>query len=115
MVARLAGGARYGTRDWLAQRATSVYMLSFLLLALAYLVFWPPAGHADWQAFMKRTPVRIATLLLWLSLLVHSWVGMRNVLMDYVKPTALRLTLHSVVIGTLMALFIWAVQILWLL
>lgn len=113
MVARLAGGAGYGTSDWLAQRATAVYMLAFLLLAFAYFLISPPAGHADWQAFMNRTPVRIATLLFWLSLFVHSWVGVRNVLMDYVKSTGVRLALHIVVILSLLALFFWTVQILW--
>lgn len=113
MVTRLAGGARYGTRDWLAQRATAVYMLVFLLLAFAFFLIRPPAGYADWQVFMSRTPVRIATLLFWLSVLVHNWVGMRNVLMDYIKSTGLRLALHSAVILILTALFFWAVQILW--
>lgn len=113
MVAPFGGGAHYGTRDWLAQRATAVYMLLFLLLAFAYLVIWPPARHAEWQAFMSRTPVRIATLLFWLSVFVHSWVGVRNVLMDYIKSTGARLALHLIVIVSLLALFFWAVQILW--
>lgn len=113
MVRPFSGGAHYGTRDWLAQRATAVYMLLFLMLAFVYLLIWPPERHTEWQAFMNQTPVRIATLLFWLSVSVHSWVGVRNVLMDYIKSTGVRLLLHVIVIVSLLALFFWAVQILW--
>lgn len=62
---------------------------------------------------MNRTPVRIATLLFWLSVFVHSWIGVRNVLMDYIGSTGVRLATHIGVIVALLALFFWTVQILW--
>lgn len=113
MVARIAGGARYGTRDWLAQRVSALYMLLFCVAAVLYLVARPPAGYDEWMALMNHNPVRIATLLFWLALSLHSWVGMRNVLMDYVTHTGIRLALHAGVIVSLLALFFWTVQILW--
>ena len=57
--------------------------------------------------------MRVATLLFAVSLAWHAWVGMRDILMDYIKPDGLRLTLQ---IGTLLviaAYFGWAIQILW--
>jgi succinate dehydrogenase / fumarate reductase membrane anchor subunit len=47
------------------------------------------------------------------SLVVHAWVGMRNIFMDYIKSTGLRLTLYALVILALLAYGAWAVQILW--
>lgn len=113
MVARIAGGARYGTRDWLAQRATAFYMLLYCGGAIFYLLVAPPSGFEQWTALSNRNPVRIATLLFWLALSMHSWIGVRNVLMDYVKHTGVRLVLHLGAILSLLALFFWVVQILW--
>ena len=38
---------------------------------------------------------------------------MRNILMDYAKPTSVRLTLQVVVICVLIAYVAWTVQVLW--
>jgi succinate dehydrogenase / fumarate reductase membrane anchor subunit len=32
--------------------------------------------------------MKLATLLFTISLLLHSWVGMRDILMDYARPTS---------------------------
>jgi len=42
-----------------------------------------------------------------------AWVGVRNIFMDYVPYTLLRLLLHGVAILLLAAYTAWAVQILW--
>jgi succinate dehydrogenase / fumarate reductase membrane anchor subunit len=57
--------------------------------------------------------MRFATLLFVVSVLLHAWVGMRDILMDYVKPTGVRLALHVVVMCLLVGYAGWAVQILW--
>jgi succinate dehydrogenase / fumarate reductase membrane anchor subunit len=40
-------------------------------------------------------------------------VGVRNIFMDYVKDTGLRLVLYVLVILALVAYGVWAWQILW--
>ena len=57
--------------------------------------------------------MRFATLLFFVGLFLHAWVGMRDILMDYVKPTGLRLALQVVVIAMLVGAAGWAVEILW--
>jgi succinate dehydrogenase / fumarate reductase membrane anchor subunit len=46
-------------------------------------------------------------------LLLHAWIGVRNIFMDYIKDPALRLTLYVLVIGALFWYAVWSVQILW--
>jgi succinate dehydrogenase / fumarate reductase membrane anchor subunit len=57
--------------------------------------------------------MRFATLLFVVSVLLHAWVGMRDILMDYVKPTGWRLALQIVVVLVLVGAAGWAVEILW--
>jgi succinate dehydrogenase / fumarate reductase membrane anchor subunit len=45
--------------------------------------------------------------------LLHAWIGMRNIFMDYIKNTALRLALYVIVISALAWYAAWSVQILW--
>jgi len=48
-----------------------------------------------------------------LSLFYHAWIGVRDVVMDYVKPPGVRLLIHVLVIIALLLYAIWSVQILW--
>jgi len=113
MVNRQVVGAHYGLRDWLAQRVTAVVMAIYTLLFLAMLVGMPKLDYPHWKVLWALPAVRYATLLFLLSLFIHAWVGMRNIFMDYIKPTNLRLVLYVVVILSLVWYAVWAVQILW--
>ena len=113
MVRREVTGAHYGLRDWLAQRITAVIMLVYTLLVIIALVLMPKFDYFAWKALWQLQLMRYASVLFVLALLYHAWVGMRNILMDYIKDAGVRLTLYVVVILALIAYGVWAVQILW--
>lgn len=113
MVKREVIGAHYGLRDWLAQRVTAVVMAVYTVIFLVMLLRLPQFDYASWSAMWQSPWMRYATLLFLLSLFFHAWIGMRNIFMDYIKPTGLRLTLYALVILALVAYAAWAVQILW--
>jgi succinate dehydrogenase / fumarate reductase membrane anchor subunit len=106
-------GAHYGVGGWLAQRVSAVVMAVYTVIILVVLVAHPPDGYVAWKALFAGAWMRAATLLFFASLIVHAWVGMRDILMDYIKPTGLRLTLEVLVILTLAVYAAWCVQILW--
>jgi succinate dehydrogenase / fumarate reductase membrane anchor subunit len=113
MVNREVTGAHYGLRDWLAQRVTAVVMLAYTLLVLMALVMLPKFDYLNWKALWQLQLMRYASVLFVAALLYHAWVGVRNIFMDYIKDTGVRLTLHAAVILALLAYGAWAVQILW--
>ncbi len=113
MVRREVTGAHYGLRDWLAQRITAVIMLAYTLLVIMALVMLPKFDYFTWKALWQMPLMRYASVLFMLALLYHSWIGVRNIFMDYIKDTGIRLTLYVVVILALVAYGAWAVQILW--
>lgn len=110
---RIVTGAHYGLRDWLVQRVTAVLMAVYILLLVGIAWNVAPQDHAAWAAVFNHQWMRIATFLFFASMFWHAWVGVRNVLMDYIKPTAIRLTLQILVIVSLFAYLVWAVEILW--
>ena len=48
------------------------------------------------------------------ALLAHAWVGVRDVVMDYVHPVALRLLVLSLLVLYFTGLGVWVARILWL-
>jgi len=113
MVKRQVIGAHYGLRDWLAQRVTAVAMVVYTLLLLLALAGLPRLDFQHWKSLWELPLMRFATVLFAACLLVHAWVGVRNILMDYVKPIGLRLALHALTILALAWYGMWTVQILW--
>ena len=111
--AKIPVGAHYGLADWLLQRLTAVVMVLFTIGFLVCLVMHKPGTYAEWKALFSGTFVRVTTGLFFVALLYHAWIGMRDIIMDYVKATWVRLTLQSAVVVALALYLIWIAQILW--
>jgi succinate dehydrogenase / fumarate reductase membrane anchor subunit len=94
-------------RDWLAQRITAAIMAGYTLILAGVLLNKAPITYGVWKDLFAQGWMRVATLLFAASLAWHAWVGVRDILMDYIKPDGLRLTMQ---VGTLLG---WTVQILW--
>ena len=110
---RIVTGAHYGLRDWLAQRVTAVVMAGYSLVIAGYLLAQPSFGYDTWIELFSGNVMRTFSLLFLLSLFYHAWIGVRDIVMDYVKPATIRLLIHVLVILALVVYVIWSVQILW--
>ena len=113
MVTRVVVGAHYGLKDWLAQRVTAIVMVVYTIIFLAALVTRAPMRFPEWKALFTNEVMRVLTLLFFLSLFYHAWIGVRDILMDYIQPTGVRLFLEVLVILALVAYTIWTISILW--
>ncbi|MDP2694007.1 MAG: succinate dehydrogenase, hydrophobic membrane anchor protein [Gallionella sp.] len=113
MVNRVVTGAHYGLRDWLIQRITAVVMALYSVALAGYLLLQPQLNYGVWTDLFSGQPMRTFTLLFLLSVFYHAWIGMRDIVMDYVKPAGVRLAIHVLAILVSLLYAIWAVQILW--
>ena len=113
MVKREVVGAHYGLRDWLAQRITAVVMAVYTLLILSIIAGLPRMDYWQWKVMWQAPVIRSATVLVLICLLLHTWIGVRNIFMDYIKDPATRLVLYVLTIGALVWYGIWLLQILW--
>ena len=111
---RVVVGAHYGLRDWLSQRVTAGVMALFTLIVLAQLLLKRgPIGYDKWAGIFAAQWMKVLTFVVIVSLLVHAWVGVRDILMDYVKPVGLRLALQVATLVWLVGCAGWALQVLW--
>ena len=113
MVKRVIVGAHYGLRDWLVQRVTAVYMVAYTALFVGILFALPTIDYTVWRLLFSGALMRTLTALFFLALMWHAWVGVRDILMDYVQATGLRLLLEALVALALVGNAAWALQVLW--
>lgn len=110
---RVVVGAHYGSRGWLAQRLTGLYLAVYSVVLAVVLLTGEPITYPVWKDMFADGWMRVATLLFAVSLSWHAWVGARDILMDYAKPDGLRLALEVITILLLAGYLGWTIQVLW--
>ncbi|WP_370264378.1 succinate dehydrogenase, hydrophobic membrane anchor protein [Limnobacter sp.] len=115
---RLVVGAHYGLKEWVAQRITAVIMAVYTLGLFLAVLFTPDLDYVKWVGFFNFTVLafplgKILALLAILSLCYHAYIGIRDIWMDYVKPTGIRLTLQVFTALWLIGAAGYAADILW--
>jgi len=101
-----------GLRAWIVQRITAVYVGAFLVYMALHFSLAPPASFEQWRAWVAAPAASIAVGLFFVALLMHAWVGVRDVVLDYVHPAGVRLAVLTVVGVTLVAEGLWALKML---
>lgn len=101
-----------GLRAWMLQRLSALYLAGYALWATIFFLLNPIPDHAAWRALWAQPAMAIGATLLFMALLVHAWVGIRDVILDYVRPPLLRLALLALLWVWLLLLAVWLVRIL---
>ena len=103
-----------GLKDWLMQRISAVYFAGYsLYLWIFLLTHHGLLQYSQWHALFHHISMQIASIIAILMLILHGWIGIWTVSTDYLRGTALRTAAQLIVIFLLLALFIWAVMIIW--
>jgi len=102
-----------GMRTWLLQRLTAIYMLLYALGFGGFFLSQSVNDFKSWQALFVYPVSNIATLIFFFSILYHAWVGIRDILIDYVKWSPLRFLLWILVTTLLIAMGLWVGMILY--
>ena len=95
------------------QRITAIVLAVYTIVLLVSLLFLPELSYATWAGLFASVWMKVATLIALIALAWHVWIGVRDIYMDYVKPTAVRLFLQVATIVALVGYACWAVIILW--
>ncbi|ROR32116.1 succinate dehydrogenase, hydrophobic membrane anchor protein [Inmirania thermothiophila] len=101
-----------GLRAWVSQRVTAVYLAVYLVYLGLRFVGGGPETYAEWKAWAGDPAVAVFAGLFFVSLLLHAWVGVRDVIMDYVWNAGARFAALAVLGLVLVAYGIWAARIL---
>ncbi len=110
---RKVGGAHRGLGLWLAQRASALWMALFLPAFLIYAAAQGGMDYAAWRGLFEPVFAKVTAWLFAAALFTHAWLGLREILIDYVHPLALRLPLYLLFALAYAGCLVWAAAILW--
>ena len=101
-----------GLRPWLIQRISAVYIAMFIVYTGVTLAGVNEVSYLQWRDWLLHPFNTIAAGLFVIALLMHAWVGMRDIILDYLHNTLVRMMAFSLVIVVLLGSGIWAAKIL---
>ena len=101
-----------GFQAWLVQRISAVYLAAFFVYLLIHFIICPPQDYSAWIGWLSNPLVYVGLSLFFLSLLMHAWIGVRDVIIDYIHPITIRLSVLTVVAGLLIGSGFWLLRAL---
>lgn len=101
-----------GLRPWVLQRLTAVYLVVYTIYAIIFWTFFETLNFTNWRQWVADDLNLILLSLFYISIFVHAWVGIRDILLDYIKPFLIRLFLLFTVAVFLIGSGIWMIRIL---
>ncbi len=96
-----------GMRAWTLQRATALFMLGFMFWLAGALLVSPPDGYEQWRSMVARPAASTAFAIFFAAILLHAWVGVRDVVLDYVHNPMARATALVFVAVALFGVGVW--------
>lgn len=100
-----------GMRAWLLQRLTAVYIAVYTLSLIFWIVINMPINYLIWNGVFSDPIILIATVIFYISLFIHAWVGMRDILVDYAKPSSVRFIFLTALALSLLVMTTWLLLI----
>ncbi|MCO5100488.1 MAG: succinate dehydrogenase, hydrophobic membrane anchor protein [Burkholderiaceae bacterium] len=101
-----------GQRAWLLQRFSAIAILVLLALGIVRLAVTGGSAWERWHALATSAHGAVLILAFFVSMGLHGWIGVRDVVLDYVHAPAVRLPLLAVVAFLLVAVQIRVAMIL---
>ncbi|MGK9172310.1 succinate dehydrogenase membrane anchor subunit [Yokenella regensburgei] len=113
MVSNASALGRNGVHDFILVRATAIVLTLYIIYMVGFFAINGDITWQVWSGFFSSAFTKVFTLLALFSILIHAWIGMWQVLTDYVKSVALRLMLQLVIVVALAIYVIYGFVVVW--
>ncbi|WP_260259588.1 succinate dehydrogenase, hydrophobic membrane anchor protein [Vibrio intestinalis] len=112
MVKNISSFGRNGVHDFLLIRASAIIMTLYTIYLVSFCAF-TDISYASWTQFFDGTFTKAFTMLTLTCVLIHAWIGLWQVLTDYIKHSMLRGALQVGIVALLLGYFFSGLFILW--
>ena len=101
-----------GLRPWVIQRVSAIYIV-LLIVYSAFCYFGADTiGYEAWKGWLYNPFNTTVVGIFVIALLFHAWIGMRDVILDYVHNIMLRIFILAMLMGALIGSGLWIFRIL---
>ena len=102
-----------GLRPWMVQRITAAYIALYVVYFFVnLLVMGGMSSYQAWATWFAWPGNNIATGLLLIALVWHAWIGVRDVILDYIGQVVTRIILLTLVVVVLLGSLLWGLKVL---
>jgi len=101
-----------GLRPWVIQRVSAVYIVLFILYASYCFYAADAVAFESWRHWLYHPFNTTVVGIFVLAILFHAWIGMRDVVLDYVHYIMLRIFILAMLVGVLIGCGLWVFRIL---
>lgn len=103
-----------GLRPWIIQRISAVILAAFIIYFTLVLLFANPLTETEWSQWVARPENNIGLGLFLFAILWHAWIGIRDVVLDYIYNVVMRMFVLTAVAAVLLGSGFWGVRSLFL-
>lgn len=103
-----------GLRPWIIQRISAVVIAVFIFYFAATLLFDNPLTETNWSLWVAQPANNIGLGLFILAVLWHAWIGIRDVVLDYIHNVVMRMLALTLVAAVLLGSGFWGIKTLFL-
>ena len=93
-----------GQAAWVVQRLTALLVLLLIFALVTLLV--RPSGFEAWRALVASAHGAVLIMIGFVAVGIHGWIGVRDIVLDYIHQPALRLVVLALVASLLTGVFI---------
>ncbi|UAJ66151.1 succinate dehydrogenase, hydrophobic membrane anchor protein [Candidatus Schneideria nysicola] len=101
-----------GSYEWLLMRVTALIICAYLLYLL---IFLSKGGitYEDWYSFFSLSITKIFTSFSIFAIVLHAWIGMWQVITDYIQSVLLQVIIQILWFIVLIMLLFWVIFLMW--
>ena len=96
MVLNQATLKRDGVQDFVSLRTTALIISAYAIFIIGYFLAMPEVTYEAWTGLFSNLAMKGATLITLVCIMVHTRIGLWQVLTDYVKSAGLRAGLQYI-------------------
>ena len=96
-----------GFDHWLIQRISAVYIGFFIISCLIFFSLSDDLTYFKWRGYFDQPVVIILSALFCISLLYHAWIGLKDIMIDYIHSPLIRMLVLSIISFLLLAAGFW--------
>ncbi|WP_163933144.1 succinate dehydrogenase, hydrophobic membrane anchor protein [Paraferrimonas sp. SM1919] len=112
MVTNAASFGRSGVHDFILIRASALVISAYVLFVLGF-ILTNDVTYQVWTSLFANLGMKVFTVVTLIALLIHAWIGIWQVLTDYVKNTALRGLLQFAAVVAAISYLVAGTTIVW--
>ena len=103
-----------GLRPWIIQRVSAVFIGAFIFYLFVVFLVDNPLNATDWSKWVSVPYNNILLGLFLVGVLWHAWIGVRDIILDYVPNVVGRLLVLTLVGCILIGSGLWGFKALFM-